>query len=119
MRLFVVFLSLILASCSNLPDTSNPNTLARHCPFFSGNNWSHTQLPQSQQLLFINKQEFAVPTGYQTAWFKSTSNSIGLCIVPDKKNRGASYGCGSAYAEYSQNENMWVLDDQKVTICSL
>lgn len=118
MRILVLVFTLFLTSCINYSDISSKNKLVLHCPGFSSNNWGTTVIAQSMQEELINKQEFAVPDTYQTLWFQSKSKAIGLCIIPNKKNRGSSYGCGSAYAVYEKKLGHWQLADQKATICS-
>jgi hypothetical protein len=120
MRLIVFILSLLLAGCVNHAKNNIKEDSILHCPAFSLGSWSKTNISASQQIMFINKQEFAVPPDYQTLWFKSKSksNSVGLCIIPDKQNRGSGYGCSSAYAIYAEESEGWQLKDQKVAICS-
>lgn len=118
MRFIAFILSLSLFGCVNTPNSENKLALVLHCPAFNNASWTKTSIPQSQQTMFINKQKFAVPPDYQTLWFKSKSNSIGLCIIPDKRNRGSGYGCSSAYVIYAKAQESWQLKDQKVAICS-
>ncbi len=117
MRLVGYLLSLLLAGCVTSTKNSAKEDLVLHCPAFGSDGWTKATLSQPQQNLFINKQEFAVPSDYKTLWFKSKSNSVGLCIVPDRRNRGVNYGCNSAYAIYAKGAEGWKLKDQKVAIC--
>jgi len=116
MRFLVFMLCLALSGCIN--SLSRNANLAQHCPRFQNSNWQSAVIPQPQRSQLINKQKFAIPSGYQTLWFESKRQALGLCIIPDRKNRGSSYGCGSAYAIYNSKQGKWQLKDQKVTICS-
>ncbi|MBV1911734.1 MAG: hypothetical protein KUG78_20750 [Kangiellaceae bacterium] len=118
MRLFVFALSVLLTACVTKRSDVAKNNPAYHCPGFSGASWSATNIPEADKSLLITKQKFAVPATYQTLWFKSKSKNVGLCIVPDKPNRGSRTGCGSAYAIFTNNQDGWQLKDQKATICS-
>ncbi len=118
MRLIAFILSLLLAGCVNNAKNNIKEDPLLHCPAFNIGSWSKTNISPSLQIMFINKQEFAVPANYQTLWFKSNSNSVGLCIIPNKQNRGSAYGCSSAYAIYAEDLDGWQLKDQKVAICS-
>ena len=118
MRFIGYLLSLLLAGCITSQKNTSKEELVLHCPAFNSDGWIKATISQPQQKLFINKQEFAVPSDYKTLWFKSKSNSVGLCIIPDQRNRGVSYGCSSAYAIYAKEAKGWQLKDQKVAICS-
>ena len=118
MRVFILILSLSIVSCVNNKTTRKQGSLILHCPAFNTASWAKTEVVQSQKTMFINKQKFAIPAKYKTLWFKSKSNAIGLCIIPDKRNRGSSYGCNSANVVYTKNNNGWQLQDQNVAICS-
>lgn len=111
-------LSLSLASCVNHKKNIKQGSLIRHCPTFNTASWTKIEVAQSQKLMFINKQKFAIPEDYKTLWFKSDLDFIGLCIVPDKRNRGSSYGCNSANVIYAKKNSSWQLQDQNVAICS-
>ena len=117
-----LLLILLLTSCANGSKTNSAKDLAAHCPVFGSSKWNRTEISQPQKEHLINKQEFAIPNGYKTLWFKSSAkskaSSVALCIIPDQRNRGTNYGCGSAYAVYLKKDKHWQLKDQKVTICS-
>ncbi len=118
MRILILVLSLSIVSCVNHKTITGQDSIILHCPAFNTANWSKIEMDQSQKAMFINKQKFAIPVDYQTLWFKSKSNAIGLCIIPDKRNRGSNYGCNSANIVYTKKNNIWQLQDQKVAICS-
>ena len=117
MRIFIFILSLLIVSCVNHKTANTPGGLMLHCPAFNTTNWTKSEVAQSQKTMFINKQKFAILVDYQTLWFKSKSNAIGLCIIPDKRNRGSGYGCNSANVIYVIENNEWQLKDQNVAIC--
>ena len=117
MRVFILILSLSIVSCVNNKTTKKQGSLILHCPAFNTANWTKSEVEQSQKTMFINKQKFAIQVDYQTLWFKSKSKAIGLCIIPDKRNRGSSYGCNSANVIYVIENNEWQLKDQNVAIC--
>ena len=117
MRVFILILSLSIVSCVNHQTTIEQGSLILHCPAFNTASWAKSEVAQLQKTMFINKQKFAIPVDYQTLWFKSKSNAIGLCIIPDRRNRGSSYGCNSANVVYEKEDNKWQLKDQRVAIC--
>ncbi len=118
MRILVFALTFVIIGCVS---SSGQNVLQDeprlHCPAYGASRWSKSLVSKEQAIQLINKQEFAIPKGYQTHWFKSVSGAIGLCIVPNQKNRGSDFGCGSAYAIYTVKSNKWQLKSQRVTIC--
>lgn len=118
MRFIVLLLSVLLTSCISKQSQLAKSDPTFHCPGFSAKSWDLTEIPQAQQTLLQNKQKLAIPEHYATHWFKSKSKSIGLCIVPNKPNRGSRIGCGTAYAIFSDGKEGWHLKDQKATICS-
>lgn len=117
MRVFILILSLSIVSCVNHQTIKTQGSLILHCPSFNTASWTKSEVAQSQKTMFINKQKFAIPADYHTLWFKSNSNAIGLCIIPDKRNRGSNYGCNSANVVYVKENKEWQLKDQNVAIC--
>jgi hypothetical protein len=114
--LFFTFI-LALTACKNISEINTPIDQTLHCPGFLTNNWHQSEINEVLKSSLISKQKFAVPENYSTLWFRSKQRSIGLCIIPNKRNRGSEFGCGSAYAIYDEKQGDWQVTDQKVTIC--
>ncbi len=118
MRVIFYTLIVFLSACATKQPGVAESDPAYHCPGFTNGSWTVSDIPESQQVMLINKQKFAIPSSYQTLWFRSKSNGVGLCIIPDLPNRGSRVGCGTAYAIFVEGNNGWRLKDQKATICS-
>jgi len=118
MRILVLLLTILLTACVNKRAELAKKDPTLHCPGFAASSWLPTEIPQTLQAALINKQKFAVPDVYQTLWFSSKNNDIGLCIIPDIDNRGSRIGCGTAYAIFDEDKVGWQMKDQKATICS-
>ena len=118
MRVLIFTLSFLLTACMTKQNEFARSLPTYNCPGFASQKWQHTQLPQTEQTALINKQKFAVPSSYQTIWFRSKSSNIGLCIVPDKSSKRGGVGCGTAYAIFTNTSSGWNLVDQNATICS-
>ena len=118
MRIVILTVIFFLNACALKRDGISETDPAYHCPGFTNGSWTVSQIPESQKDMLINKQKFAIPSSYQTLWFRSSANGVGLCIIPDAPNRGSRVGCGTAYAIFVEGQKGWRLKDQKATICS-